>query len=117
MKIRLSAENIKTKKLKLTHKTDALPGVKRAAAYVCGDLEAIFSVMPDDVEGAVEPDGKGAVAEDKALDLGTVYYMTDENDPDLSGRRECYKMQLAAGKEAGAADLYITGSDKRGTIY
>ena len=48
MNIRITAESIRNKKLRFVHKEDAMPGVKRAAGYVCKDLEAIFSVLPED---------------------------------------------------------------------
>ena len=120
MNIGITAESIRNKKLRFVHKEDAMPGVKRAAGYVCKDLEAIFSVLPEDETAEFTLPDKSVPAEGaaKTCELGTVYYMTEKaGEAGLTGRRECYRMELAAGSMEGTVDLYITGSDKRGTVY
>ncbi|MCR5208736.1 MAG: glycosyl hydrolase 115 family protein [Lachnospiraceae bacterium] len=120
MKIRITADSIKNNDLVFVHKEDELPGVKRTAGYVCKDLEAIFSATPDDkTEDYILPENKGVQGNaEGAPDLGKIYYMTEKaGEAGLSGRRECYKIEVASGSKEGTVDLYITGSDKRGTIY
>ena len=111
MKVRISAENIRNGSVQFCHSEGELPGVIRAAGYVRDDLAAIFDARPEDTAG--DAASEGCVSEtDGVFDLGRVIYKTEE-----SGKREVYSIEISVNAADKKADIHITGSDKRGSIY
>ena len=113
----ISTEKITRGKIALICNKDALSGVKKIAAKVAGDIKAVFDSEPKVLEfESLKTDalkkienpifistigvGKGNLAEKFGIDT-----------EDIEGKREVYKIEV---RETG---LFITGSDKRGTVY
>ncbi len=95
---------------------ETLPGVRRAAEWVRGDLEQVTGVRPRQT-GLLEGSGclvvYGTVGRSPVLDR-----LTEEgllSLPALAGRWEVYCLRLIV--RGGRPILVIAGSDKRGTIY
>ena len=95
---------------------ETLPGVRRAAEWVRGDLEQVTGARPRQT-GSLEGTGclvvYGTAGHSPVLDR-----LAEEgllSLPDLAGRWEVYCLRLI--ERAGQNLLVIAGSDKRGTIY
>ena len=85
---------------------DALSGIKKIAAKLSGDMEAVFGSAPKLLEErtADSPIYVGIVGDALIAELGV-------DTTDIEGKREVYKIEVIEDA------LVITGSDKRGAIY
>ncbi len=85
---------------------DALSGIKKIAAKISGDMEAVFGSAPQvhEEKASESPIYVGTVGDALIAGLGV-------DTSDIEGKREVYKITVVGDA------LVIVGSDKRGAIY
>ncbi|MBR2294702.1 MAG: glycosyl hydrolase 115 family protein [Clostridiales bacterium] len=111
----ISTSGIAKGKTAIIYSDKALPGVKRVAGWVAGDMGAVFGKTP---EVLTYESLKGAYKEKitSPVYVATLGFgdLTDKfgiDTSDIAGKREVYKIEVKDGA------LFIAGSDKRGTVY
>ncbi len=110
MEFLISKEELLSDKIKLVVEDSAFPGVKRIAGYVSKDIEKVFG---KDVSVVPSFDGKKIVAATigKSNIVSELEKAAKVDTSVINGKNECYIFTVVDG------DLYIIGSDKRGTVY
>ena len=90
----------------ITYDKDALSGIKKIAAKISGDMEAVFGSAPQvhEEKASESPIYVGTVSDALIVGLGV-------DTSDIEGKREVYKITVVG------ESLVIVGSDKRGAIY
>ena len=90
----------------ITYDKDALSGIKKIAAKISGDMEAVFGSAPQvqEEKASESPIYVGTVSDALIAGLGV-------DTSDIEGKREVYKITVVG------ESLVIVGSDKRGAIY
>ena len=108
------------KDLKIFIGEDEWSGVKRVSGYVSNDIELVTGVAPevirtDATELKVEPGHiyAGTLGHSSLTEALTAEGIIDPAE--ISGKREVYRFDIS--EAGGGPALFITGSDKRGTIY
>lgn len=95
---------LKSGKIAIVYDKDALSGVKKIASKLSSDIKAVFGYEPEVSENHKNHKNN----QDYQV---RIFVGTDSSSEGIENKRECFKLEVKDN------DLYITGSDKRGTIY